>query len=152
MSNKKTTTKTTKPRATKTKVETLKDQDIVDLTASGTTEDEQSLPAQGLGDTIKSITSALGIQTCTKCEERRKQLNRIFPWLNAKDMPRLQGEDMELMRRVLKTPSHVVNDDVNALFALYNSIYSPKRPVKRCTCPGLLRQIVERLTLLMEED
>ena len=37
-------------------------------------------PSQGLGDVVKKVTNAIGIPTCNKCEERRKKLNRIFPY------------------------------------------------------------------------
>lgn len=125
----------------------------IDITFTGDSSNiNVSLPSSGLGDTIKKITSAIGIQTCGKCEERRKKLNKLFPWLNSKDMDKLKGDELELMKRVINKPSEVSNDDVNSLFTLYNKIYSPSRPVKRCQCPGLLRQIVERLTLLIEED
>jgi hypothetical protein len=143
MNKKKTTT-------TKKVVENKKTEETIDITAAAK-QDEQSLPAAGLGDTIKLITNAIGIPTCTKCEERRKNLNRMFPFL-AKQMQPLKDEDEELMLRVRKTPQSVANDDVNALFALYNKIYSPQRPLKRCQCPGLLRTIVERLELLMTQD
>lgn len=138
-----------KKKTTKTTVEPL--QPIVDLTAPALP-NEETLPSSGLGDVVKSITNAIGIETCTKCEERRKQLNKMFPWLRANEMQPLQGEDEELMLRIRKTPSAVQNDDVDALFALYNRIYSPQRPIKRCQCPGLLRTVVERLELLMSQD
>lgn len=130
---------------------TIKKEEPIDLTAPATP-DEQSLPAAGLGDTIKSITNAIGIPTCSKCEERRKSLNKMFPWLKADEMQRLQGEDEALLIRIRKTPQAVQNDDVDALFALYNRIYSPQRPIKRCQCPGLLRTVVERLELLLNQD
>ncbi len=37
----------------------------------------------GLGDAIASATSALGVQPCTPCEERKRKLNQRFvlsPW------------------------------------------------------------------------
>lgn len=34
----------------------------------------------GLGDTIAKITSAMGIQPCGGCEERRIIFNRMFPY------------------------------------------------------------------------
>jgi peroxiredoxin len=37
-------------------------------------------PSQGLGDTIKRLTSAMGIKTCAGCERRRQFLNRAFPY------------------------------------------------------------------------
>lgn len=127
----------------KTKKETI------DITA--TTEQEQILPSAGLGDTIAKITNFLGIEKCDACEERRKKWNKQFPWLTPQDLDKLEGEDAELLERVKKTPHAVVNDDVNALFALYNKVYSPRRPLKRCQCPGLLRTIVERLSILVEK-
>jgi hypothetical protein len=33
----------------------------------------------GLGDVIKVTTSAMGIQPCTGCKERARQLNRLVP-------------------------------------------------------------------------
>lgn len=35
---------------------------------------------EGLGDIIKRLTSAVGVKPCSKCEERRKKLNVLFPF------------------------------------------------------------------------
>ena len=149
--NKKPTTKkTTKPKTSDLSNDNLIDETSIDLTAKAL-ENEQKLPSLGLGDTIAKITDALGIEKCEKCEERRKNFNRLFPWLSYKDYPQLQGEDLELMRRVLAT-NMGENDDAVATFALYNRIYTRRPPVKRCMCPGLFRQIIERLMVLMPED
>ena len=123
---------------------------IIDITAEAT-EQEQTLPSAGLGDTIAKITDFLGIEKCEPCEQRRIKWNKQFPWLTPEDLNKLEGEDAELLERVKKNPQAVVNDDVNALFALYNKVYSPRRLIKRCSCPGLLRSIVERLSILVEK-
>ena len=34
---------------------------------------------EGLGDIIKRLTNAVHIPTCSKCEERRKKMNKRFP-------------------------------------------------------------------------
>ena len=34
---------------------------------------------EGLGDLIERLTSAVKIPKCSKCEERRKKLNSMFP-------------------------------------------------------------------------
>jgi|TARA_Y100000310_G_C20442194_1_gene696640 hypothetical protein len=34
---------------------------------------------EGLGDIIQKLTKAVKIPTCSKCEERRKKLNKMFP-------------------------------------------------------------------------
>ena len=149
--NKKPTTrKTTKAKTSDLNQDNSKDETTIDLTAKAL-ENEQKLPSLGLGDTIAKITDALGIEKCEPCEERRKNFNKLFPWLSYKDFPQLEGEDLELMRRVLAT-NIVENDDAVATFALYNRIYTPRPPVKRCMCPGLFRQIIERLMVLMPED
>lgn len=35
---------------------------------------------QGLGDTIKAITKALGVKPCTPCQKRAEKLNRMVPY------------------------------------------------------------------------
>lgn len=35
---------------------------------------------RGLGDTIASITRAIGIQPCGKCKQRQQKLNQVFPY------------------------------------------------------------------------
>ena len=35
---------------------------------------------RGIGDTIESITKAIGIEPCTPCEERKKFLNEKFSY------------------------------------------------------------------------
>lgn len=37
----------------------------------------------GAGDAVKAMTQAVGIRSCTPCEERRRRLNQAFvftPW------------------------------------------------------------------------
>lgn len=36
----------------------------------------------GLGDSIKKVTSALGIKQCGGCKKRQEKLNRLFPYDN----------------------------------------------------------------------
>ncbi len=38
--------------------------------------------AKGLGDTIASITKAVGIQPCGACKKRQEKLNKLFPYAN----------------------------------------------------------------------
>lgn len=41
--------------------------------------------AQGLGDVIKRVTSALGFPPCDGCERRADALNRMFPFKNRRN-------------------------------------------------------------------
>ena len=52
-----------------------------------------------LGDAIKTLTDALGIEQCDKCKERQSMLNRLFPFKKAK-LP--TEEDMEYLAEVFK--------------------------------------------------
>ena len=38
---------------------------------------------QGLGDAVKVVTDALGIEQCSECEKRQSKLNRLFPFKKA---------------------------------------------------------------------
>jgi hypothetical protein len=38
--------------------------------------------SKGLGDTVKKMTSALGIKQCSPCKRRQEKLNRLFPYKN----------------------------------------------------------------------
>jgi hypothetical protein len=38
--------------------------------------------SEGLGDTVKKITSAMGIKQCGPCKRRQQKLNRLFPYKN----------------------------------------------------------------------
>lgn len=52
---------------------------------------------QGLGDAIKEVTDALGIEQCDKCKERQSKLNRLFPFKKAQHPT---AEDMEFLNDV----------------------------------------------------
>lgn len=107
--------------------------------------EEQDLGIGGLGDAIKAVTEALGIEQCEKCKERQSRLNRLFPWLKAsRDVTQ---EERELMARINAKPS-IENDDVNALFKLYNELFSSK--LSRCNCPGLIGKMVERVNTFIQ--
>ena len=106
---------------------------------------EQDLGIGGLGDLIAKVTDTLGIEKCQKCEERQSRLNRLFPWLKAsRDVTQ---EERELMKRINAKPS-IENDDVNALFKLYNELFSSK--LSRCNCSGLIKKMIERINTFIE--
>lgn len=106
---------------------------------------EQDLGIGGLGDAIKAVTEALGIEQCEKCKERQSRLNRLFPWLKAsRDVTQ---EERELMERINAKPT-IENDDVNALFKLYNELFGTK--VSRCNCPGLIAKMIERINVFIQ--
>lgn len=145
---KQTTQKTTKSVITQENTgsnEVSSQSDIlgnVDLNDKGETSNE-ILKVNGVGDLIENITSVLGIEKCPECEERRKKFNKsnIFPWMKS-EIRGVTDTERELMERV--NSSHIIqNNDVVALFALYNSLFDAN--TKRCNCPGLIRRMIGRI-------
>ena len=52
---------------------------------------------QGLGDAVKVVTDAIGIEQCDKCRERQSKLNRLFPFKKAQQPT---DEDMIFLTNV----------------------------------------------------
>jgi len=48
-------------------------------------------PSRGLGDTIATITRAMGIRACGGCDKRREKLNHWVPYRPAKQTQYGQG-------------------------------------------------------------
>ena len=100
--------------------------------------------SKGLGDTIAKITTALGIEPCEPCIKRKEALNKMFPYLK-KDVRELTEEEVELVDSVLNK-TMIDGKTITKLFALYNNLFSTK--LEKCSCPGLLKKIIERLTVV----
>jgi hypothetical protein len=113
----------------------------IDLTSNENTS-EQKLPLLGLGDAISKVTAALGIEECEGCQKRKAIANSIFPWLRAS---RDYKDDEVIFIRLLKSKNTMSSDEADRLFNLYNEIFPAQRRLERCSCPGLILKIIERL-------
>jgi len=102
----------------------------------------QSLPLSGIGDIIASVTTALGIEKCDGCESRQRALNNLFPFLHL-SRP-YTNDEIDFIIKITSTNT-LQNDDVNYLFALYNSVFPSRNILKRCNCPGLISTMITRL-------
>lgn len=58
------------------------------------------MKSKGLGDTIKQITTWLGITQCEKCKERQVLLNKIFPYKNKQII--MNTEQIEIIEHYIK--------------------------------------------------
>lgn len=76
---------------------------------------------KGLGDTIKTITNALGFTTCDACEERRKKLNKLFPYLRDIKEP-MNDKDIRFIN-FIRDKNTITFDDVRYLTAMFNRLY-----------------------------
>lgn len=82
------------------------------------------------------------VKTCHTCKKASEHRNKaMFPHLY-KEVRDITEEEVELMKRINEKKT-IVNDDVNALFRLYNSVFGTN--VTRCNCPGLIKTFIERL-------
>lgn len=101
----------------------------------------------GLGTMVEKVTKFFGIQPCESCNKRKDALNtfKLFPHLR-KDIRELNSEELQLMVIVNKK-ALIENDNVNALFKLYNDLF--KTNLKRCNCPGLVKTMIERINVII---
>lgn len=95
---------------------------------------------EGLGDVVKKVTNALGIETCDACEERRKKLNSMFPF--TKQAKELNENDIAFLKRI-RFASTIGSEDINFLFELNNKVFD--RRTKPCHCSGLIIEMRDKL-------
>jgi len=50
---------------------------------------------EGLGDIIQRLTKTVGIPTCSKCEERRKKLNKMLPFIKKDQTPAKESDPID---------------------------------------------------------
>jgi len=109
---------------------------------------------RGLGDTVASITKAIGIDKLMPddcgCDKRRDILNNLLPYKN-KLSRCLTDEEYQWYSEYLKRKSvKVTASDVKTLCELHSSLFNFKTAWYPCaTCsPKPLIQIINRLDLI----
>lgn len=105
---------------------------------------ETNKPIEGLGDVIKAVTNAVGIETCDSCEERRKKLNRMFSFLKAVKRD-ITPEEVEFLNSIGRT---VTGEDRMELGRIYSEVFGTK--VNHCNCPALYKTILDKLRTQVE--
>lgn len=98
---------------------------------------------QGLGDAIKKVTEAVGIEQCDKCKERQSKLNRLFPfkkaqeptaedikflndvfsWYKGLPIPSGKGEDIAKCEAIWMRLFNVTTDSCKSCGASYQNNY-----------------------------
>jgi len=100
---------------------------------------------KGFGDTIASITKAIGIQPCESCKDRQLKLNELFPYYS--NITLLNKEDYEFMEYIIDIKNRngdLSSSDLKRLYALYNSTFNTK--VQECfSCVGYVKKIIDKL-------
>tara|TARA_R110001583_G_scaffold107030_3_gene255563 strand:+ start:929 stop:1303 length:375 start_codon:yes stop_codon:yes gene_type:complete len=109
---------------------------------------------KGLGDTIASITAATGIKKAVdkisevtgipcNCEERRKQLNQLFP--NLRNIRQFTEDEIKIYEEVFPTVNSgmLTPGEKTIVSALYHSVFG--EPPKWKSCSPCNKQIINNL-------
>jgi hypothetical protein len=104
---------------------------------------------EGLGDVVKSITSALGIPQCEACRKRQIQLNRLFPFSKTKKIAPLTDRELLILDTMNKTRTLQQEHKVE-FFDAYNKRFIGNKAnyITVCNCPGVVSKLKESLDLL----
>ena len=112
-------------------------------------EEKQSDKPEGLGDVVKSITTATGIDKLVKfvagedcgCDERQKKLNEMFSF----NKPKCFNEyEFEWLSDFLKVKRGSVNiEQRKKIYEIYNRVFGTSLEVS--SCPSCLLNIIRRL-------
>jgi hypothetical protein len=112
-------------------------------------EQQEDKTITGLGDVVKSITSALGIPQCEACKDRQKRLNRLFPFFKNKQIEPLTPREIEILDTMNRTRSLQQEHKVE-FFDAYNKRFIGNKAnyITVCNCPGVVSKLKESLDLL----
>tara|TARA_R100000231_G_scaffold135721_2_gene110395 strand:+ start:706 stop:1068 length:363 start_codon:yes stop_codon:yes gene_type:complete len=94
--------------------------------------------SKGLGDTIKKITKKTGIDKVAKqilgedcgCEERRKKLNKMFPYVR-----QMTDDEIKIFEEVKPSIDKGVlkKNEQKILLNIYNRIFKTNKQVSSCS-------------------
>ena len=115
---------------------------------------EQAKKPDGLGDVVKSITTATGIDKLVKfvagedcgCDERQKKLNDMF---NFNKVKCFNEEEFEWLTDFLRVKRGSVNLEQRIkLYEIYNRIFGTK--MQNSNCPSCLLTIIRKLDAIFK--
>ena len=115
---------------------------------------EQAKKPDGLGDVVKSITTATGIDKLVKfvagedcgCDERQKKLNDMF---NFNKVKCFNEEEFEWLTDFLKVKRGSVNLEQRIkLYEIYNRVFGTK--MQNSNCPSCLLTIIRKLDAIFK--
>jgi hypothetical protein len=112
----------------------------------------------GLGDVIKTVTDALGVEQCNDCKERQFKLNRLFPFKKVKsemsdedkvvfaDFMKLKGQRVIDGKTTTLTPNEARY--LSDLYLIYFGLDNSNCP----ECSGIHKTIIKDLFKLAQYD
>ena len=115
---------------------------------------KQEAKAKGLGDTVKKVTKATGIDKAVKfvagedcgCDERQEKLNEFFTY----DVPECLTEDeFEYLQKFFKNEPIVINIDTQKqLLNIHNRIFKNKEQISSCS--SCVKRMIGKLRKVMK--
>lgn len=99
---------------------------------------------KGLGDVVKAVTNAVGIETCEDCEQRRLKLNKMFPFTKTAKRELTESE-IEFVNGI---GTKLTTDDRMELGRITEEVLGGK--VRHCICPSMYKQLIDRLKIQIE--
>ncbi len=114
----------------------------------------QEAKAKGLGDTVKKVTKATGIDKAVKfvagedcgCDERQEKLNDFFSY----DVPECLTEDeFNYLQKYFKNEPAVINMDTQKqLLNIHNRIFKKKEQISSCS--SCVKRMIDKLRKVMK--
>ena len=117
-------------------------------------EAKQDEKPDGLGDVVKSITKATGIDKLVKwiagddcgCKERQKEFNKMFPFQKPNC---LTEEEYEWLTSFIRTKKiRVTFDERQHLFEVYNRVFGTK--LQPTSCPSCITNMINKLKAILK--
>ena len=115
---------------------------------------KQEAKAKGLGDTVKKVTKATGIDKAVKfvagedcgCDERQEKLNKFFTY----DVPECLTEDeFEYLQKFFKNEPIVINFDTQKkLLNIHNRIFKKHEQISSCS--SCVKRMIGKLRKVMK--
>ena len=103
--------------------------------------------SKGLGDSVEKVLKATGIDKVAKkvlgddcgCEERKKKLNKLFPYSRP-----FTDDEMEIYESVLpRLKGTISGQDQVILVKLYNKVFNANK--KTSSCGSCVQQTIAQL-------
>jgi hypothetical protein len=116
--------------------------------------EEQSKKPDGLGDVVKSITKATGIDKLVKfiagedcgCDERQKLLNKEFHFSKPNCLDELEYNWLSKFYKERKY--NITFEQRERLYVIYNRVFSTT--LKNSTCSSCLRGVINKLETIIK--
>lgn len=114
----------------------------------------QEAKPDGIGDVVKSITKATGIDKLVKfiagedcgCDERAVLLNKIYPFNKPKCLNEVEFNFLTEFFKTRKT--RVTFDERKRLYEIHNRIFSTA--LKNTSCPSCVLNLIRKLETILK--